>query len=282
MNTIQEIIYKAAIRLRTITDSPQREACLLLAHALDLPYEEIYFAKDTPIGDEDVKLFLKLIDRRLNHEPLSKIRAWREFWSLRFRVTADTLDPRPDSEALIESVLDYYQDKNQTLRILDLGTGTGCLLLSLLHEYPNATGVGVDLSEAAGRIAQENAQNLNLGDRATFIVGNWGDAINGSFDIILSNPPYISQQETLPNEVKAYDPPLSLNGGEDGLDAYRALVNQVSRLATPYSKIFLEVGATQFDVVRDIFVKYTFINKIKDLQGKNRGLVFCMFGMPVD
>jgi release factor glutamine methyltransferase len=280
--TIQELIDEASAQLRDITPSAQREACLLLAHILQKTYEEIYFNTEVTLTEAQVNLFQTLVNRRLKHEPLSKIRQSREFWSLPFRVTADTLDPRPDSETLIESVLAYYKDRSETLRILDLGTGTGCLLLSLLSEYPTATGTGIDISEDACRIAQENAQNLNLINRSAFIVGNWVQAIQGQFDIIISNPPYIALDEPLPAAVKDYDPALSLYGGNDGFEAYRVLAREVNRISHPNTKLFLEVGDTQAEKVISIFFNYLHINTHQDLAGKNRILVFCINAMPVD
>jgi len=278
----QDIIDKATVSLRDITDSPQREACLLMAHALNTSYEDIYFAKDRALTEAEEGTFITLLERRLHHEPLSKIREYREFWSLTFRITADTLDPRPDSETLIQAVLDTYPNRTLNYRILDLGTGTGCLLLSLLSEFPNATGIGVDYSEAAALIAQENAIQLKLNNRTSFLVGNWGEAVSGPFDIIISNPPYIGRKEILPREVEEYDPRLALIAGEDGLDGYRALADQFFHLAAPNSKLFLELGQGQLSAVKSIFSNSYFINSFKDLQGITRCASFRLKNMPVD
>jgi release factor glutamine methyltransferase len=282
MKSIPKIVDKAVQQLVGIAQNPQREACLLMAHVLDAPYEDIYFAVDHQINDKQEKLFNRLLQRRLKHEPLSKITEFREFWSLPFRVTADTLDPRPDSETLIEAVLALYPDRTSRLRILDLGTGTGCLLLSLLHEYPNAWGVGIDKSEAASNIAQENATRLNLKSRSVFMVGNWGDALSGSFDIILSNPPYIGRSESLPPEVGLYDPGLALYAGDDGLDCYRILANQIPNLITPKSKIFLEIGSGQQTAVTAIFAHFYLFQTIKDLQGIERCAIFGIYTATVE
>jgi release factor glutamine methyltransferase len=231
MKTLQFRINEAAKEIKAVAKNPMREARLLLAHALNTTYEEVYVSQEHLISEEEENSFKALIERRLQKEPLSKIKEHREFWSLPFRVTRDTLDPRPDSETLIEAVVACVPDKTHPLRILDLGTGTGCLLLSLLHEYPHSTGVGVDLSERAILIAQENASRLNLEERSAFMVGSWGEAIVGTFDVIISNPPYIGSSEPLPPEVALYDPQLALDGGEDGLSCYRALSEQIPRLA---------------------------------------------------
>ena len=274
MKSLEVIIHNAEQQLATVADNPRREARLLAAHVLHISYEDIYFRENHSIKDDEESLFNTLLERRLKHEPLSKILELREFWSLPFRVTQDTLDPRPDSETLIEAVLVHYPNKECLLRILDLGTGTGCLLLSLLHEYPNAWGVGVDVSQAACFIAQENAFRLGLEERAKFIVGQWGNALSSYFDIIISNPPYISRLESLPPEVLSYDPEAALYAGEDGLACYRDLMEQIPRLATPETKIFLEMGKGQLDNVRAIFSQYLLLQTKKDLAGNDRCSIF--------
>lgn len=281
MKTAHDIIGEAVQRLWDLATNPRREARLLIAHVLRTSYEDVFFADDRLLTEEEERTFKALLQRRLNHEPISKIMEYREFWSLPFRVTANTLDPRPDSEIIVESVLASYKDKAQHLRILDLGTGTGCLLLSLLHEYPNAWGVGVDRSEAASSIAQENAIRLGLENRCAFIVGHWGEALASSFDIIVSNPPYIGRNETLPPEV-AYDPEIALFAGEDGLSCYRALADQIPRLATPESKIFLEMGDGQFDAINTIFSFAFHMRIAHDLNKKERCFIFCAYPVPVD
>lgn len=273
MATIQNSIYKAAQYLHTLATNPQREARLLMAHALQTSYEDIFFAKDRLLTKEEEILFNAFLQRRLNHEPISKIMERREFWGLSFQVTKDTLDPRPDSETLIEAVLKAYPNKTQRLRILDLGTGTGCLLLSLLHEYPQAYGIGVDRSKAACCVAHNNAKRLNLNSRCSFLVGHWGDALMSVFDIIITNPPYICNHTPLPPEVIKYDPEMALFGGKDGLDSYLDLANQIPRLVKPDSKVFLEIGSGQLQAITPIFSPDFFIQVIPDLNGINRCLV---------
>jgi release factor glutamine methyltransferase len=272
MTSVQATIHKAAQRLKPIAENPEREARLLLAHVLKTSYESLYFSPPHKLSFEQEKQFEAFLERRLRFEPLSKIVGYREFWGLPFRITADTLDPRPDSETIIESVLKFYTDQNTPLTLLDLGTGSGCLLLSLLHAYPNAWGVGVDSQEAAIRIAQENAKNLDLSHRAAFLVGNWGDALANRFDVIVSNPPYIAITEPLPPEVANYDPASALYGGADGLDCYRALANQLPNLIKPTGKIFLEIGAGQYNAVSSIF-SHSPNHAVKDLQGHERCIV---------
>jgi release factor glutamine methyltransferase len=273
-DSLQDTLCKARARLQHLTDSPQREACLLMAHALKTTYENIYFEKDRLLTRQEELAFQALLQRRLNHEPLSKIKEYREFWSLPFRVTADTLDPRPDSETLIQTVIDHNPDKTREFTILDLGTGTGCLLLSLLREYPNASGVGIDFSEAAALIAQENANKLGLTSRASFVVGNWTDAIMAPFSVIISNPPYIRHQETLAEEVSRYDPHSALFAGQDGLDCYRKLPKLIKGLCTADTKVFLELGPDQLEDVTALFSSYTLIATADDLSKRKRCAVF--------
>lgn len=282
MNTIQNIINKAAKELAMVTKSPDREARLLIAHTLNIPYEKVFFEAGLPLSIDEVNCFEGYLKRRLNHEPLSKIKNCREFWSLPFYVTENTLDPRPDSETLIEAVLASFTDKTQPLRILDLGTGTGCLLLSLLHEYTNAWGVGVDISEAASCVARENADRLQLIDRSVFMVGEWANALNTSFDVIISNPPYIGTNEVLPRDVLRYDPKIALFGGKDGLDCYRELAKQIPKVAHQGTMIFLEIGATQLKAIKSIFPYASLGFSAKDLAHKDRCFVFCIETMPVD
>lgn len=276
MKSLEVIIHKAEQQLAAVADNPRREARLLVSHILGLSYEDVYFNKKQFIKEEEESALNTLLERRLKHEPLSKILEFREFWSLPFRVTKDTLDPRPDSETLIEAALDHYPNKEGFLRILDLGTGTGCLLLSLLHEYPNAWGVGIDVSEAAIYIAQENANRLALEERAKFVVGQWGNALSGCFDIIMSNPPYIGRHEALPLEVSIYDPDLALYGGDDGLTCYRDLREQIRKIAVSETKIFLELGKEQLNDVSLLFSQYNILQTKKDLAGIERCLIFCI------
>ena len=276
-----DIIHAASLQLVRIAENPQREARLLMAHVLETSYEEIYFANDRPLTADEEAHFKRLLKRRLNKEPLSKIRGYREFWSRIFCVTADTLDPRPDSEIIIQAVLDHFPDKTQNYRILDLGTGTGCLLLTLLSEYPQATGVGVDLSEAAALIAKENARRHHLETQASFIVGNWGEAISAKFNIIISNPPYIALHESLSKEVVDFDPSLSLFAGIDGLECYRALAEQIPNLMTSSSKAFLEIGKDQLSDVIQIFSNSYMQGTRRDIQNYERCVIFSRKTTPV-
>jgi len=197
---------------------------------------------------------VRLVDyvrRRAAHEPYSRIRGAREFWSLDFALSPDTLDPRPDSETLIEAALAALPDRTAPLRVVDLGTGTGALLLALLSEYPNATGLGVDILPGAVATAARNAAALGLADRSHFVAGDWAAINLGAADVILTNPPYIQSDEVtaLPPEVAHFDPRRALDGGEDGLTAYRTLVPVIRRTLKPDGWAFFELGAGQTEAV---------------------------------
>lgn len=196
----------------------------------------------------------RLVDyvrRRTAHEPYSRIRGAREFWSLDFALSPDTLDPRPDSETLIEAALAALPDRTAPLRVVDLGTGTGALLLALLSEYPNATGLGVDILPGAVATAARNAAALGLANRAQFVAGDWVEINLGAADVILANPPYVPSDEiaVLPPEIVQFDPRRALDGGDDGLMAYRALVPVVRRTLWPDGWAFFELGAGQAEAV---------------------------------
>lgn len=191
------------------------------------------------------------VRRRTAHEPYSRIRGAREFWSLDFALSPDTLDPRPDSETLIDAALAVLPDRTAPLHVVDLGTGTGALLLALLSEYPNATGLGVDILPGAVATAARNAAALGLAHRAQFVAGDWATINLGAADVILANPPYVPSDEIaiLPPEVVQFDPRCALDGGDDGLMAYRALVPVLQRTLQPDGWAFFELGAGQAEAV---------------------------------
>ena len=193
--------------------------------------------------------------RRLAGEPVSRILGTREFWGLEFRVTPATLDPRPDSETLIEVALKLLTPVDKP-SLLDLGTGSGCLLIALLHELPEAQGLGIDLDMKALEIAQENARNSRVSNRATFRHGSWAEGLVGPFDLIISNPPYIPGPdiENLSREVRGFDPLLALDGGADGLDAYRAIALALPSLLKPRGHAVIELGVGQGDDVSALCV----------------------------
>ncbi len=227
--------------------SPRQEGRLLLAEALSVPPEKLVLEPGLSLEETEYSRFEAALEKREKRMPMAQVLGRREFWSLSFKVTADTLDPRPDSETLIEAVLAAFPDRGAPLRLLDLGTGSGCLLLTLLSEYPNASGLGIDISDAACLVAAENATSLGLASRAIFAVGDWGRGVDGAYDVIVSNPPYIPEAEieTLAAEVADFEPRLALSGGADGLDCYRDLMPDIARLLAPGGRAFLEIGEGQ-------------------------------------
>jgi len=232
-------------------DNPRREARRLLAHALHTTTEHLLRDPHRPVAPAP---YATLLDRRAAHEPLALITGRREFWSLDLAVSPATLIPRPDTETLIEAALTALPDRTRVRRILDLGTGTGCLLLAALTEFPDAFGVGTELSLAATTLARDNAAMLGMASRAAFICTDWSGALGGRFDLILSNPPYIPTGDlpTLMPEVAQYEPSSALDGGPDGLDAYRRILPELPRLLATGGVAIVEIGQGQADAVASL------------------------------
>ena len=233
-------------------EAPRMEARLLLSHVLDCRAEDLLRDPRAAVPLAQAQRFAGLVQRRVQHEPTAFLLGWQEFWSLRFAVSPATLIPRADSETLVEAVLAALPERAAPLRVLDLGTGTGCLLLAVLSEYPNATGVGLDLNPAAAALAAGNARALGLADRAAFLAADWAAPLAGRFDLVLSNPPYI-EAAAIPGlmpEVVAHEPARALDGGADGLVAYRAILAELPRLLRPGGVAVLELGAGQGPAVK--------------------------------
>jgi release factor glutamine methyltransferase len=249
--TIAEALRAGTSRLQGIADNPRLEARILLSHALGASQNDLIRDPGRPI---DTTGFEALIQRRMTHEPIAHITGLREFWSLGFEVSPATLIPRPDSETVVEAALAAFAGRRPPGRILDLGTGTGCLLLALLHEYQGAFGVGVDLSPAAAALARRNAIKLGLIDRAAIATGYWMDLLRGRFDLIVSNPPYIAEADMaeLMPDVAVYEPLLALAAGADGLDAYRVIIPQLRESLTDGGVAVLELGAGHAKLVSEI------------------------------
>ncbi|MGH6892871.1 MAG: peptide chain release factor N(5)-glutamine methyltransferase [Dongiaceae bacterium] len=246
------LLNAAAARLAEAgIDGAPREARLLLQAAADMPVATQVAFPEREIEPAALERFQELVERRCRREPMAHVLGRREFWSLTFKVTADTLDPRPDSETLVQAVLHHVGNRSAPLRLVDFGTGTGCLLLALLYELPNATGLGIDASAAALAVAGENAMALGLADRASFRRGDWGDGIARSFDVVISNPPYIPAGDiaTLQPEVALHEPRLALDGGPDGLAAYRRLAPAAVRLLAPDGIVAFEIGLGQSEPI---------------------------------
>lgn len=253
------------------------DARLLLQHAANIPCETIYLYPEQLVSDNDVIKYKNFLDRRVNNEPVAKIIGKKSFWKDDFIVNQHTLDPRPDSEVIIQAALDFLPNKENTLKFLDIGSGSGCLLLSLLRECPNAIGVASDISLDALKIASLNAKALNLKERIVLINHNWTDAVDHKFDLIVSNPPYIPTNDinNLAKEVKNYDPILALDGGEDGLNPYRHLAQKISYLLKPGACAILEFGYDQGKAVKEIFIQNNYIVKkmLFDLNNIERAII---------
>jgi len=254
-------------------ETPELEARLILEKRAGVSWGDIIAQPDSAVAPID--LIEKDVQARIGGMPLSRLYGVREFWGLDFMLSPDTLDPRPDSETLIEAVINTYND-SPPRRILDLGTGTGCLLLSLLHEFPETTGVGIDLSDGAVQTATKNAAALGLEKRATFRQENWCEGLDESFDLVISNPPYITNQTVaiLSPEVQNHDPILALQGGKDGLQAYREIFFQIKNILTKEAKIFLEIGFDQKNSVTRLAEESGFIvaRAFCDIGGRDRVL----------
>jgi len=248
--TVNRVIADITTRFAGVgIDSARLDARILVAHVLDLDPGMLFARGDMDIAAHSAGLE-KLVQRRLAHEPIARIIGHREFWGLDFLITPATLDPRADTETLVAAVLNR-RPRFAAPRVLDLGTGSGCILLAILKDWPEASGIGVDLNPDAVEAAAENARRLGLASRASFYVGNWCDGLTEKFDIIVSNPPYIAAGEipTLAAEVKDFDPMLALDGGADGLAAYRALIPAVAPVLAAAGLLFLEIGAGQDQAV---------------------------------
>jgi release factor glutamine methyltransferase len=230
-------------------DTPELDARLLAGHALGLDHGALVAAAVRRLDKADVVALLALAERRLNREPVARILGRKEFWGLPLDIGPATLVPRPETETVVEAALaalDAGGPRTRTLRLADLGTGSGALLLALLSELPAAVGIGTDVEAAALTIARQNAERLGLGGRARFVVCDFGKALGGGLDLVVSNPPYVATAdiETLAPEVR-YDPRRALDGGGDGLDCYRAIVGDASRLLAPAGVLVLELGYDQ-------------------------------------
>ena len=234
--------------------SADLDARLLMAAATQVDEVALIADPHKLVEPQFLDVLQAYVHRRLSGEPVSRILGRREFWGLSFSLNEATLDPRPDSETLVEAVLAHVTERGAPLQILDLGTGTGCLLLALLSELPQARGLGVDCASDAVRAAMRNADQLGLADRVAFRIGNWGEGVEGPFDLIVSNPPYIPSGDIpdLSQEVRSHDPMAALDGGDDGLTAYREIARETQRLLTPDGAAFWELGIGQADDVSGI------------------------------
>lgn len=249
---LSELQLRLADRFARAGIAPARlEARLLLQYALGLDETGLLREARCRLDKAQIATVEALVARRMEREPLAQILGSRDFWRDRFFVSRDVLTPRPDSETLIEAMLAHRHERDRAYRVLDAGTGSGCLLLSLLREYPRATGLGIDRSEAALHIARRNAHALGLDTRADFLCADWMQTLQNTYDMIISNPPYItvSQMAALEPEVRDYEPHMALSGGDDGLYCYRRILAEASHNLTREGLMVLELGDGQAEAV---------------------------------
>jgi len=273
--TLGAVLRDAAARL-SASDIPSAalDGRLLICRALGINETTIVGHPERTVSIDECARIDAAVNRRCAREPLAHIVGEKEFWSLNFHVSASVLTPRPDTETLIEAVLSARPDSQEALRILDLGTGSGCILLTLLSEYPNACGVGIDISPDAIEVAGTNARTLGLQGRSAFVCANWCDPLNARFDVIVSNPPYIPENDiqNLEPEVAAFEPLGALTGGKDGLDAYRTLADLMPRFLKNQGLAAFEIGMGQSNAVVTLLkdAGLSALNVRRDLAGVER------------
>ena len=259
--SVSEALHHVAQFFRTNgIEEAEADARALIGHALHLDRARLIAQSDRVLESREVTVISVLATRRLRREPVSRILGQKEFWSLPISVTPDVLVPRPETETVVEAALDFIIRSGlrlEKLRILDIGTGSGALLVALLNELPNAAGTGTDVSSAALDVARANAARCRVASRCNFVVCNIANGVEGPFDLIVSNPPYIAHDEivTLAPEVRDYDPQVALDGGRDGLDAYRAIAGDAKRILAPGGRLFVELGVGQDQRVRALFTE---------------------------
>ncbi|MFS8147051.1 peptide chain release factor N(5)-glutamine methyltransferase [Rhizobium sp. BR 249] len=262
---------------------PLTDARLLVAGLLKLSSTELLTRSAERLSPDQAEAIAKALERRLGHEPVHRILGEREFYGLPLRLSAETLEPRPDTEILVDTMLPYLRDLAKAegnLHILDVGTGTGAICLALLSECPEASGIGSDISSDALRTAKSNAERNGLQDRFQAVQSKWFENIQGSFHVIVSNPPYIASNviHDLAPEVTKFDPVAALDGGPDGLDAYKAIAKDAARFMRPDGVVGLEIGYDQRNDVTAIFEAKGFkrLKSVKDYGQNDRVLVFAL------
>lgn len=275
--TYQQALIETASRLKESgSTSPELDALLLLCHVTGKDRIGVYATPKEQLTSEEYSKFDALVGRREKAEPMAYILGEKGFWEFDLKVRKGVLIPRPDTESLVEAILEKYKDRAQTLQILELGVGTGAIILSLLHELPNAKGVGVDVSPDALACAEENAEANDLDNRLTLRVSSWFDKVHeDGFDIIVSNPPYIKTDD-IPNlmrDVAQHEPSLALDGGADGLDAYRHIIDEAPAKLKVGGLLAFEIGydqATDLKVLLEKSGQFNDVSIIKDLAEHDR------------
>ena len=275
---LKEIQRKLCNNFLTIgIETPELDARIILKEVLSLDDKDLILKESLDIPEEMIEKIITIESRRLNGEPISKIFKKRDFYNSTFVISNDVLDPRPETELIVE-IANNYINKNEVKNILDLGTGSGCILLSILNENRMINGLGIDLSKEAISIAKQNSKKLNLETQSNFLVSNWMSSVNYKYDLVVSNPPYIASEDIkkLSKSVKIYDPILSLDGGDDGLNSYRLIASDLKRIISMNALIIIEIGYNQSLQVIDIFKKNDFklIKKYNDINGLDRVLTF--------
>lgn len=276
--TLQLALVAATRRLTAAgVDGASRDARVLMAAALGIDRSRLTLESGRDLTPDEAAQFEAFVQRRLAREPVSHILGLRAFYGRDFAVTAAVLDPRPETEILVEIALQRNFD-----RVLDLGTGSGCILLTLLAEMPTATGLGVDLSPEACAVAHANATTLGLTDRAEIVQSDWATNVTGMFDLIVSNPPYIALPEMaqLAPEVREWEPYMALTDGADGLMAYRAIAEAAPAHLHPKGRLIVEIGPTQGAAVQDLFtfVGFKDVEISPDMDGRDRVVIAHMPG----
>ena len=255
-------------------DTPELDARIIIAERTAFDWSDIIAKPGSPISAEEQRNIASDVEQRISGKPISRIYRQREFWGLPFHISEHTLDPRPDTELIIDLAINRIKDRNTPLKILDLGTGSGCILISLLSEFPNATGIGTDISPEAIKVAHKNAKENQCDDRVSFLCGSWLEPVNKKFDLIVSNPPYISNQviESLSKEVKNHDPILALQGGDGGLDPYKIIFPQLKNFLNEGGFALFEIGYDQADDVMRLVEDSGFAQRTvhEDLAGNPR------------
>ena len=253
------------------------DARIILREIFSFDEKELILNSDLILSESKISKVQKIITRRLNFEPVSKIFGKRDFYNSTFSISDDVLDPRPETENIVEIANNFILEKGYE-SFIDLGTGSGCIILSILKENKNLTAVGVDISIDAINIAKKNSKDMNLEKRSSFLVSNWLSSIYNSYDLIISNPPYIPSDEiiTLSKTVKNFDPLISLDGGQDGLKCYKEIAQDINRVINKNGRVILEIGYNQAHDVIKIFESKEFklLKIYKDINGLNRILTF--------
>jgi release factor glutamine methyltransferase len=268
--TVFEAVANLIHRLRAAgMDSAARDARALVAHALGVAPDRIVLLGPDPMDSKAQNQLSSYLERRLQHEPVSKITGWRQFWGRDFHISKAVLDPRPETETVIVEAL-----KHPAANVLDLGTGSGIIAVTLMAEWPNARALATDISPTALAVARQNAARFDIGDRLSFAHSNWFEGVQGRFDLIVANPPYIAMDEMagLDRDVRDFDPHIALTPGGDGLDPYRLIAASVGRHLSPDGRLIVEIGYQQAADVLQLFqdAGLSSVCSHSDLAGRDR------------